>query len=334
MSTAIRWAASSSRNCWPCIPSASSRPRTAARACPKSRRHYRRASAGRQARARSAGSRGQRKTLRGNPDRDDEALAAVRQYPWKPGERGAIDLTKIKIPVLAINGEFDGPNAKTHRMQRELADFTAVVLPGKSHLTAIMAGYIPQLYIDSLVEFIDANDRSNGQPSAMEGAAAPLRQRSIARAGGSTMSEVHRIAKQLQRTLSGPAFHGPGRRRGARRRDGQDGRGQSPAGCTSIWQIVPHMTFWQDTVRRWLQAATRTRPDEEDWPAVTDTSEAAWQRDARTVASGNRAAARRGDGARRGAARGADFRGHAEGLCRRCTASSSTMSTTPARSPC
>ena len=69
-----------------------------------------------------------------------------------------IDLAKIKIPVLAINGQFDGPHAKTHRMQRELANFKAVVLPGKSHLTAIMAGYIPQQYIDSLVAFIDAND--------------------------------------------------------------------------------------------------------------------------------------------------------------------------------
>jgi pimeloyl-ACP methyl ester carboxylesterase len=97
--------------------------------------------------------------LRSNPDRDDEALAAVRQYAWKPGERGNIDLTKIKIPVLAINGEFDGPNGKTHRMQRELTNFQAVVLPGKSHLTAIMAGYIPQLYIDTLVRFINENDR-------------------------------------------------------------------------------------------------------------------------------------------------------------------------------
>jgi pimeloyl-ACP methyl ester carboxylesterase len=98
--------------------------------------------------------------LRASPDRDDEALAAVRQYPWKEGERGTIDLTKIKIPVLAINGQFDGPNAKTHRMQRELTNFHAVVLPGKSHLTAIMAGYIPQLYIDSLIKFINENDRS------------------------------------------------------------------------------------------------------------------------------------------------------------------------------
>jgi hypothetical protein len=33
-----------------------------------------------------------------------------------------------------------------------------VRLAGKSHLTAIMAGYIPDAYIDSLVRFIDAND--------------------------------------------------------------------------------------------------------------------------------------------------------------------------------
>ena len=95
--------------------------------------------------------------LRGSPN-DREALAAVRQYEWKPGERGAIDLTKIRIPVLAINGQFDGPNAKTHRMQRELTDFRAVVLPGKSHLTAIMAGYIPREYIDTLAKFIDDHD--------------------------------------------------------------------------------------------------------------------------------------------------------------------------------
>ncbi len=100
-----------------------------------------------------------RKTLGALPNQDHEALNAVRQYPWKPGERTKIDLTKIKIPVLAINGEFDGPNAKTHRMQRELVNFKGVVLPGKSHLTAIMPGYIPKEYIETLAAFIDANDR-------------------------------------------------------------------------------------------------------------------------------------------------------------------------------
>ena len=99
-----------------------------------------------------------REKLAHHPERDEEALTAVRAYPWKPEERGRIDLTKVTIPVLAINGEFDSPNAKTHRMQRELKNFKSVILPGKSHLTAIMAGYIPQEYVSALVAFIDAND--------------------------------------------------------------------------------------------------------------------------------------------------------------------------------
>jgi pimeloyl-ACP methyl ester carboxylesterase len=101
-----------------------------------------------------------RQKLQANQYRDAKALAAVRAYPWKPGERVQIDLAKIKIPVLAINGELDRPNAKTHRMQRELSNFKNVVLPGKSHLTAIMAGYIPPEYIAALAAFIDRNDKS------------------------------------------------------------------------------------------------------------------------------------------------------------------------------
>ena len=69
-----------------------------------------------------------------------------------------IDLTKVTIPVLAINGEFDRPYAKTFRMWRELDDFTNVILPGKSHLTAIAAPFIPEQYVESLVRFIDSND--------------------------------------------------------------------------------------------------------------------------------------------------------------------------------
>jgi len=69
-----------------------------------------------------------------------------------------IDLRKISIPVLAINGEYDHPLAKTHRLWRELRDFTNVVLPGKSHLTAIVAGYMPPEYLKAVVRFIDSNE--------------------------------------------------------------------------------------------------------------------------------------------------------------------------------
>lgn len=69
-----------------------------------------------------------------------------------------IDLTKVTIPILAINGEYDRPYSKTHRMWRELDNFTNVILPGKSHLTAIVAPYMPDEYLQALVKFINAND--------------------------------------------------------------------------------------------------------------------------------------------------------------------------------
>jgi pimeloyl-ACP methyl ester carboxylesterase len=96
--------------------------------------------------------------LRASPTRDQAALDAVR-VGMASGRRASIDLTRIQIPVLAINGEFDQPIAKTARMHRELKNFKSVVLPGKSHLTAIMAGYMPELYVRSLVDFINAHDR-------------------------------------------------------------------------------------------------------------------------------------------------------------------------------
>jgi pimeloyl-ACP methyl ester carboxylesterase len=69
-----------------------------------------------------------------------------------------LDLTKITFPVIAINGELDRPNAKTTRMKRELKNFKNVVLPGKSHLTAIVSPYMPKEYLESTVKFINENE--------------------------------------------------------------------------------------------------------------------------------------------------------------------------------
>jgi pimeloyl-ACP methyl ester carboxylesterase len=87
------------------------------------------------------------------------AGAAARARPAAASPSGPqLDLTKITFPVMAVNGEFDRPNAKTFRMWRELRNFTNVILPGKSHLTAIAAPYMPKEYTESVVKFIDAND--------------------------------------------------------------------------------------------------------------------------------------------------------------------------------
>ncbi len=90
------------------------------------------------------------------PPREPQGGAAARPALFRtPLE---IDLKEVSIPVLAINGEYDSPWVKTFRMWRELNDFTSIVLPGKSHLTAIVAGQMPPEYIDGLVRFIDGND--------------------------------------------------------------------------------------------------------------------------------------------------------------------------------
>ena len=91
------------------------------------------------------------------PQRPTRTSGAARNTATR--RRGLeIDLTKVDIPVLAINGEFDRPLGKTHRMWRELKNFTNVVLPGKSHLTAIVGGYMPKEYLESLVAFMDDGD--------------------------------------------------------------------------------------------------------------------------------------------------------------------------------
>ena len=87
-------------------------------------------------------------------DPEPPVALAPRERPDPP----PLDLSEIDFPVLAINGEYDRPNAKTHRMWRELRNFTNVVLADKGHLSAIIAGTMPQQYIDSLVGFITSNN--------------------------------------------------------------------------------------------------------------------------------------------------------------------------------
>jgi len=93
------------------------------------------------------------------------APAAPRPTP-APGAAGAaaaarpkLDLSTLNVPIIIINGELDRPRAKSMRAAREANDVEIVVLPGKSHLTAIAAGYMPKEYVNSLAGFIDTHDQ-------------------------------------------------------------------------------------------------------------------------------------------------------------------------------
>ena len=89
--------------------------------------------------------------------RPQGSAAAATRAPVAPP---AVDLTKLEIPILAVNGSYDNPYRKTHRLWREVRIFQNVILPGKTHLTAIAAGAAPsQAYIDAIAKFIDMYDR-------------------------------------------------------------------------------------------------------------------------------------------------------------------------------
>jgi uncharacterized damage-inducible protein DinB len=45
----------------------------------------------------------------------------------------------------------------------------------------------------------------------------------------------------------------------------------------TIWQLVLHMTAWTETAAQRVRGLGSKAPDRGDWPAVGDTSDAAWQ---------------------------------------------------------
>ena len=92
------------------------------------------------------------------------------------------------------------------------------------------------------------------------------------------MSEVEQIAKQVQRSFEGKAWHGPSVQEVLSGVTAKMAAAPSPGGAHCIWDIVAHLAAWKAAVARWL-TGDRTRPsDAEDWRTITDTSEVAWQR--------------------------------------------------------
>jgi hypothetical protein len=92
------------------------------------------------------------------------------------------------------------------------------------------------------------------------------------------MSEVHRIAKQLQRTFQGRAFHGPSVEEALDGVTLKIAKARSPNGAHNIWQIVLHMTFWQDTARKWLKGNTKRPGPDEDWPKIKEKTAGEWKK--------------------------------------------------------
>lgn len=91
------------------------------------------------------------------------------------------------------------------------------------------------------------------------------------------MSEVQRIEDQLRRAYEGDAWHGPALRELLADVNAERAAARPLANAHSIWEIVLHVAAWDGAVRRRVEGEKVDEPPEGDWPAVTDTGEAAWQ---------------------------------------------------------
>jgi len=92
------------------------------------------------------------------------------------------------------------------------------------------------------------------------------------------MSQVEGLADQLERSFRGGAWHGPAVAETLAGVDESTAAARPILGAHSIWEIVHHLTVWNDVPRRRLDGeGLQNLSAEGDWPPVRDVSAGAWQ---------------------------------------------------------
>lgn len=92
------------------------------------------------------------------------------------------------------------------------------------------------------------------------------------------MKEIQRILDQMDRAFSGDAWHGPPLKSLLNGLLAEDASKHPIDGAHSIWELVLHLTTWNDIMRHELSGARTEVTAEKDWPPVWDASEVAWKR--------------------------------------------------------
>ena len=92
------------------------------------------------------------------------------------------------------------------------------------------------------------------------------------------MSETARIADQLRRAFSGVAWHGDSLLEILSGITAAQATARPVKRAHSIWELVLHITAWDNAVRRRLTGEAVDLSDEQNFPSVMDPSEGAWRR--------------------------------------------------------
>jgi uncharacterized damage-inducible protein DinB len=92
------------------------------------------------------------------------------------------------------------------------------------------------------------------------------------------MTEIERISDQFRRAFDGNAWHGPSVMALLEGVTAAQAAARPIPAAHSIWQLVRHIAAWERACLRRLNGDPARLTDEEDWPAVSDASEASWKK--------------------------------------------------------
>ena len=90
------------------------------------------------------------------------------------------------------------------------------------------------------------------------------------------MTEIDRILDQLKRSYHGEAWHGPALREILLDVTAAQAAARPLPEAHTIWELVLHITTWEDATRKALEGIPINVSEEENFPAIPDTSDAAW----------------------------------------------------------
>ena len=91
------------------------------------------------------------------------------------------------------------------------------------------------------------------------------------------MSEIRRIHDQLRRAYEGEAWHGPSVKEILAGVTAAQAEQRGIPDAHTIWELVLHVERWARAVRESMDGAPMPHPPfPDDWPAVGETTEAAW----------------------------------------------------------
>lgn len=92
------------------------------------------------------------------------------------------------------------------------------------------------------------------------------------------MSEVARIRDQFRRAFDGEAWHGPSVMALLKGVTAEQAAAHPIPGAHSIWELTQHIRAWEGACLRRLNGDPAQLPDNEDWSAIDDYNEAAWEK--------------------------------------------------------